>query len=146
MCNCAQRRPCRWSTPVLMTQYAGPGKNPEGMNDILEQIKERLLDDTEWAGSASGGTCEPEKWCRLLRHQTRLADRAACSLATDEITAGEEQRLIIAYRGRLISIAAAALAAAESLDRVLEERRRSSDKEGDLAKRSEGRASRRLKK
>jgi len=117
------------------------------MNDILEEIKtERLLEDKEWADSAHADVYEPDKWCSLLRHQIRLADRAACSLATDEITGGEEQSLIIGYRERLISIAAVALAATESLDRAMKKRRRSSDNEGDLAKRSEGRAKRRLKK
>jgi hypothetical protein len=117
------------------------------MNNILKEIEgERLLEDTEWAASAHANVYDPEKWCSLLRHQIRLADRAACSLATDEITGGEEHSLIIGYRGRLISIAAVALAATESLDRAMEKRRRSSDKVGDLAKRSEGRAKRRLKK
>jgi len=117
------------------------------MNNILEEIKaERLLEDKEWADSAHADVYEPDKWCGLLRHQIRLADRAACSLATDEITGGEEQSLIIGYRERLISIAAVALAATESLDRAMKKRRRSSDKEGDLAKRSEGRVKRRLKK
>jgi hypothetical protein len=120
-------------------------RKTKNMNDILEEIKaERLLEDKEWAGSAKSEVYEPEKWCSLLRHQTRLADRAACSLATDEITGREEQSLIIGYRERLIKIAAVALAATESLDRVMEKRRRSPDKEGDLAKRSEGRAKRRL--
>lgn len=117
------------------------------MNDILEEIKaERLLEGKEWAGPAHADVYEPEKWCSILRHQTRLADRAACSLATDEITGREEQSLIIGYRERLIKIAVVALAAAESLDRVMEKRHRSSDKAGDLAKRSAGRANRRLKK
>ena len=117
------------------------------MNNILEEIKaERLLEDKEWAASERADVYEPEKWCSLLRQQIRLADRAACSLATDEINSREEKSLIIGYRERLISIAAVALAATESLDRAMEKRRRSPDKEGDLAKRSEGRAKRRLKK
>jgi hypothetical protein len=117
------------------------------MNNILEEIKaERMLEDREWAASAHADVYEPEKWCSLLRHQIRLADRAACSLATDEITGGEEQSLISGYRERLISIGAVALAATESLDRTMEKRRQSSDKKGELAKRSEGRAKRRLKK
>jgi len=47
----------------------------------------------------------------FFRHQLRLADRAACSLATDEITGGEEQALIDGYRERLIKVAAVAIAA-----------------------------------
>ena len=117
------------------------------MNNILEEIKgERLLEDKAWAASAHADVYEPEKWCSLLRQQIRFADRAACSLATDEIDGSEEQSLIIGYRERLISIAAVALAAAESLDRTMEKRRRSSDIDGDLAKRSAGRAKRRLRK
>jgi hypothetical protein len=94
------------------------------MNNILDEIKaERLLEDKERAGSAKSEVYEPEKWCSLLRHQIRLADRAACSLATEKITGGEEQSLIIGYRDRLIKIGAVALAATESLDRVMKKRR-----------------------
>ena len=147
MCNCAQRR---WSLMRYISPHmrstAGTRKT-KNMNDILEEIKaERLLEDKDWAASAHANVYEPEKWCSLLRQQIRLADRAACSLATDEITGGEEQSLITGYRERLISTAAVALAATESLDRAMEKRRQSSDKEGDLAKRAEGRAKRRLKK
>ena len=117
------------------------------MNEIIEEIKsERRIEDKEWGGSEHDDAHEPEKWCGLLRHQIRLADRATCSLATDEITGDEERSLIVGYRERLIKIAAVALAATESLDRVMEKRRMSSDKEGDLAKRSQRRASRRLNK
>jgi hypothetical protein len=117
------------------------------MNQILEEIKsEHELEDQEWSSSEHDDVYEPEKWCALLRRQVRLADRAACSLATDEITGDEEQSLIAGYRGRLIKIAALAIAATESLDRIIEKRRGSPDEEGDLAKRSEGRASRRAKR
>jgi hypothetical protein len=119
-------------------------RKAEHMNAILEEIKaERRIEDKEWGGSDHDDTHEPEKWCGLLRHQIRLADRAACSLAADEITGGEERSLITGYRERLVKIAAVALAAAESLDRVMEKRGTSSDQEGDLAKRSQRRASRR---
>ena len=65
------------------------------MNKIHVEIKaERLRQDAEWGGSTHDDVHEPEKWCGFLRHQLRLADRAACSLATDEITGGEEQALI----------------------------------------------------
>jgi hypothetical protein len=117
------------------------------MNRILKEIEsERLLDDKDLGGLSRQDTYEPERWCSLLRHQIRLADRAACSLATDEINGTEEQSLINGYRERLIRIAVVALAATESLDRIMEKRRRSSDKEGDLAKRSKERAKRRLSK
>ena len=117
------------------------------MNDILEEIKaECLRADKEWACSAHAEVYEPEKWCSLLRHQTRLADRAACSLATDTITGGEEQSLIMGYRERLITIAAVALAATESLDRVMAKRRSSFDKARDLTKKSEVRVKRRAKR
>ena len=115
------------------------------MNAILEEIKsERRLKDKEWGGSEHDAY-EPEKWCSLLRRQIRLADRAACSLATDEITGDEERSLVTGYREGLIKIAAVALAATESLDRVMEKRQASTDKEGELAKRSQGRANRRLR-
>jgi hypothetical protein len=145
LCNCDQRRRCpmRYTFPHARTAR---GKTKH-MNNILEEIKaERHLEDKEWAAAAHADAYEPEKWCSLLRRQIRLADRAACSLATDEITGSEEQSLIIGYRERLISIAAVALAATESLDRTMERRRRSSDTEGDLAKRSKGRAKRKLNK
>ena len=65
------------------------------MTNIHEEIKtERLRQDAEWGGSTHDDVHEPEKWCGFLRHQLRLADRTACSLATDEITGGEEQALI----------------------------------------------------
>jgi hypothetical protein len=117
------------------------------MNDIYAEIKsERLREDEEWGGAAHDDMHEPEKWCGFLRHQVRLADRAACSLATDEITGEEEQALIDAYRERLIKIAAVALAATESLDRIMVKRAGSSHKEAELAERSIGRANRRRKK
>jgi hypothetical protein len=116
------------------------------MNKIHEEIKSaRLSQDKEWGGSVHDDVHEPDKWCGLLRHQVRLADRAACSLATDEITGGEEQTLINGYRERLIKIAAVAIAATESLDRIMKKRAGSSDKEAELAKRSVGRANRRRK-
>ncbi len=69
------------------------------MNDIYTEIKsERVREDEEWGGAAHDDKHEPEKWCGFLRHQVRLADRAACSLATDEITGEEEQALISVYR------------------------------------------------
>ena len=117
------------------------------MNDIYEEIKaERVRKDEEWGGAAHDDVHEPEKWCGFLRHQIRLADRAACSLATDEITGVEEQALIDGYRERLIKIAAVAIAATESLDRIMEKRARSSDKEAEFAKRTIGRANRRRNK
>jgi len=117
------------------------------MKNIHEEIKsERLRQNEEWGGSARDDVHEPEKWCGLLRRQLRLADRAACSLATDEITGREELALIVGYRERLIKIAAVAVAAAESLDRIMEKRAGSSDKEAEFAKRSIGRANRRRKK
>ena len=88
---------------------------------------------------------KPEKWVGFLRHQIRLADRVACSLAIDEITGGEEKALIDGYRERLIKIAAVAIAAAESLDRIMEKRAGSSDQESELLNRSNGRANRRRK-
>ena len=116
------------------------------MNQILEEIKfESRLEGQEWSNSEHVDIYEPEKWCSFLRHQVRLADRAACSLATDEITGAEEQSLVVAYRAQLIKIAALAIAATQSLDRVMEIRRRSADKPGDLAKRSQARANRRRK-
>ena len=82
------------------------------MNQILEEIKsEHQLDDQEWSSSEHDDVYEPDKWCGFLRHQIRLADRAACSLATDEITGDEEQSLVSGYRERLIKIAALAIAA-----------------------------------
>ncbi len=117
------------------------------MTNIHEEIKtERLRQDAEWGGSTHDDVHEPEKWCGFLRHQLRLADRAACSLATDEITGGEEQALIDGYRERLIKVAAVAIAAIESLDRIMQKRTGSSDKEAEFAKRSIGRANRRRKK
>jgi hypothetical protein len=117
------------------------------MNDIYAEIKsERLREDEEWGGSRHDDVHEPEKWCSFLRHQIRLADRAACSLATDEITGGEEQTLIDSYRVRLIKIAAVALAATESLDRIMEKRAGSSNKDAALAQRNVERTNRRLKK
>lgn len=116
------------------------------MDQILEEVKsEQRLEDQEWSSSEHDDVYEPEKWCGFLRHQIRLADRAACSLATDEITGDEEQSLVVAYRAQLIKIAALAIAATQSLDRVIETRRGSADKAGDLAKRSQGRANRRRK-
>jgi hypothetical protein len=130
---------------VATEQYIVKTRKAENMNAIIEEIKsERRIEDKEWGGSDHDDTHEPEKWCALLRHQIRLADRAACSLAADEITGGEEGHLIAGYRERLVKIAAVALAAAESLDRVMVKRGSSSDKEGDLAKRSQRRATRRL--
>ena len=115
------------------------------MNAILEEIKsERQLKDKEW-GCSEQDAYEPEKWCSLLRRQIRVADRAACSLATDEITGDAEQSLVAGYRVGLIKIAAVALAATESLDRVMKKRQVSTDKEGEMAKRSQGRANRRLR-
>jgi hypothetical protein len=126
---------------------AQDSRKAESMNEILEEIKsERQLEDREWSGTERDDVYEPEKWCSLLRHQIRLADRAACSMATDEITGAEEQSLVVGYRERLIKIAALAIAATESLDRIVDKRRESADKEGDLAKRSEGRANRRSKR
>jgi hypothetical protein len=117
------------------------------MNDIYEEIKsERVREDEEWGGAAHDDVHEPEKWCGFLRHQIRLADGAACSLATDEITGGEEQALIDGYRERLIKIAAVAIAATESLDRIMGKRAGSSDKEAEFAKRTIGRANRRRNK
>jgi len=117
------------------------------MNEILEEIEaECLREDKEDVASVERDVYEPDKWCSLLRQQVRLADRAACSLATDEITGAEEHSLIVGYRERLIKIAAVATAAAESLDRVISKRLGSTDKEGDLEKRAEGRARRRLRK
>ena len=117
------------------------------MKEIFDEIQEECLrEDTDEAANAKRDVYEPETWCSVLRHQIRLADRAACSLAADEITGAEEGALIAGYRERLIKIAAVATAAAESLDRVVEKRRRSLDKAGDLAKRAEGRTHRRLKK
>src|SRR6267142_6018008 len=93
------------------------------MTKIQEEIKtERLRQDAEWGGSTHDDVHEPEKWCGFLRHQLRLADRAACSLAIDEVTGGEEQALIDGYRERLIKIAVVAIAATESLDRMMEKR------------------------
>jgi hypothetical protein len=116
------------------------------MNDIHEEIKsERLRQNEEWGGAVHDDVHEPEKWVGFLRHQIRLADRAACSLATDEITGGEEKALIDGYRERLIKIAAVAIAAAESLDRIMEKRAGSSDQESELLKRSNDRANRRRK-
>jgi hypothetical protein len=113
------------------------------VNDIYEEIKsERLREDEEWGGAAHDDIHEAEKWCSFLRHQVRLADRA-CSLATDEITGAEEQILINGYRERLIKIAAVALAATESLDRIMEKRAGSANKEAELTKRSMERTNRR---
>jgi hypothetical protein len=117
------------------------------MKEILDEIQEECLrKDTNKATNARRDVYEPETWCGVLRHQIRLADRAACSLAADEITGVEERSLIAGYRAQLIKIAAVATAATESLDRILAKRRRSSDKAGDLAKRAEGRTHRRLEK
>ena len=117
------------------------------MNGIQEEIKSaRRTQDKEWGGAEHDDVHEPEKWCAFIRHQLRLADRAACSLATDEITGTEEQALIDGYRERLIKIAAVAIAAAESLDRIMKKRAGSSHKEAELAERSIGRANRRGKK
>ena len=117
------------------------------MKEILEEIQTECLRkrDNE-AVSARREVYEPEKWCSVLRQQIRLADRAACSLAVDEITGAEEQSLVVGYRERLIKIAALAAAATESLDRVIAKRHRSPDKAGDLAKRAETRTHRRLMK
>lgn len=139
---------------IVLSFAATPGLNldrvetrkAKDMNKILEEIKsEHQHEDQEWSSSERDDIYEPEKWCSFLRHEVRLADRAACSLATDEITGNEEQSLVVAYRARLIKIAALAIAATQSLDRVMEKRRKSSNKEGDLAKRSQARATRRLK-
>jgi|SRR3954470_12278601 len=117
------------------------------MNEIQEEIKSaRLAQDKEWGGAEHDDVHEPEKWCAFIRHQLRLADRAACSVATDEITGGEEQALIDGYRERLIKIAAVAIAAIESVDRVMKKRAGSSHKEAELAQRSIVRANRRGKK
>jgi hypothetical protein len=122
-------------------------EHTENMSDIHEEIKSaRLRQNEEWGGAAHDDAHEPEKWCGFLRHQLRLADRAACSLATDEITGGEEQALIDGYRERLIKIAAVAVAATESLDRIMERRAASSDKEAEMTKRSIARSNRRRKK
>ena len=43
-------------------------------------------------------------------------------LATDEVTGGEGHALIDGYRERLIKIAVVAIAATESLDRMMEKR------------------------
>lgn len=115
-------------------------RKAENIDAIVEEIKsERRIEDKEWGGSKHDDRHEPDKWCGLLRHQLRLADRAACSLAADKVTGGEELSLIVGYREQLIKIAAVALAATESLDRIMKKRRTSSDKEGDLAKRSQRR-------
>jgi hypothetical protein len=117
------------------------------MKEIFDEIQEECLrEDTDEAANARRDVYEPETWCSVLRHQIRLADRAACSLAADEITGTEERALIAGYRAQLIKIAAVATAATESLDRVLAKRLRSSDKAGDLAKRTEGRTHRRRRK
>ncbi len=117
------------------------------MNEILEQIRsQRLLEDEELGGAGQDREYDPEKWCSILRHQTRLADRAACSLAVDKLTGGEEESLIDGYRARLIKIGAVALAATESLDRVMKNRTTSPDRRPSAAKRPVRRASRRLTK
>jgi hypothetical protein len=122
-------------------------KEAQNMDKILEQIRsESLLEDEELGGPGQDDGHDPEKWCSLLRHQTRLADRAACSLAVDKLTGGEEEALIAGYRARLIRIGALAVAATESLDLVMKKRSESPDKEGDRAKRSQDRASRRFTK
>jgi hypothetical protein len=74
----------------------------------------------------------------------QIAPHVRC--ATDEITGAEEQTLIDSYRLRLIKIAAVALAATESLDRIMEKRAGSSNKDAALAQRSAQRTNRRLKK
>jgi len=115
------------------------------MKEILEEVRtECFRKSNNETVSARREAYEPEKWCSVLRQQIRLADRAACSLAVDEITGAEEHSLVVGYRERLIKIAAVAAAATESLDRVLAKRQRSSDKEGDLARRAERRTNRRL--
>src|SRR2546425_2458117 len=97
------------------------------MNKIHVEIKaERLRQDAEWGGSTHDDVHEPEKWCGFLRHQLRLADRAACSLATDEITGGEEQALIDGYRERLIKVAAGGLAGLETLYCIFQKKNRAS--------------------
>jgi hypothetical protein len=89
------------------------------VNDIYEEIKsQRAHAASNGNGLTHNGTHKPEEWCALLRRQIRLADRAACSLATDEITGREEQALINSYREGLIKIAVLALAATESLDAI----------------------------
>jgi CRP/FNR family transcriptional regulator, cyclic AMP receptor protein len=133
--------------PETKPAFPSTQEETENMAEIHEEIEsERLRQDKEWGGAANDDVHEPEKWCGFLRHQLRLADRAACSLATDEITGGEEQALIEGYRERLIKIAAVAIAAAESLDRITKKRAGSSAKEAELAKRSIGRANRRREK
>jgi len=90
------------------------------MNEIQAEITSaRLNQDKEWGGAEHDDAHEPEKWCAFIRHQLRFADRAVCSLATDEISGGEEQALVDNYRARLIKIAAVAIAATESLDRIM---------------------------
>jgi CRP/FNR family cyclic AMP-dependent transcriptional regulator len=132
-----------WVRPAVPSKQ----EETEKMNEIQKEIKSaRLSQDKEWGGTENDDVHEPEKWCGLIRHQLRLADRAACSLATDEITGREEQTLIDGYRERLIKIAAVTIAATESLDRIMQKRAGSSDKEEQLAKRSTARANRRLKK
>jgi CRP/FNR family cyclic AMP-dependent transcriptional regulator len=131
------------------TRLAVPGepRKNENMNDILEEIKSaRLTQDKEWGGAENDDVHEPEKWCAFIRHQLRLADRGACSLATDAITGAEEQTLIDGYRERLIKIAAVAIAATESLDRIMKKRAASPDKEAESVQRSVGRTTRRGKK
>jgi CRP/FNR family cyclic AMP-dependent transcriptional regulator len=115
--------------PRMRRAFPGQQEEIENMNDIYTEIKsERLREDAEWGGAAHDDKHEPEKWCGFLRHQVRLADRAACSLATDEVTGEEEQALISVYRERLIKTAALALAATESLDRIMEKRAGSTHK------------------
>jgi len=73
-----------------------------------------------------------------------LAERC---LATDEVTGGKEQALIDGYRERLIkNCSVVAIAATESLDRMMEKEPDRPNTGGELAKRSIGRANRRQQK
>jgi hypothetical protein len=113
------------------------------MDEILEEMRRERVREVDELGSAiEDQAYDPEIWCSLLRHQTRLADRAACSLAVDKLTGDEEESVIAGYRSRLIKIGAMALAATESLDRVMKKRKNSPDKEGDRTKRARERAAR----
>lgn len=84
-------------------------------SDVYAHIKaERARQDAQWGGTAHDDTHDPAEWVKFLDKQLTAADAL-----TPTVQAGEDE----AYRERLVKIAALAVAAIESHDRLKRKRR-----------------------
>lgn len=88
--------------------------NDDQMSIVCEILIERAVQDAQWGGPAHDDRHVSWDWCNFIGHQNVLAKQVALRGQSPEEQPGE-------WRRRMIKIAALALAAVASYDRVTKE-------------------------